>query len=95
MVSTSAPAAVIPLAVWAERAGVAPRTARRWADEGLLNGSDKDHPQAMKVDGRWHVAPHVYRVVEVVETAPQALDARTLAAMFREFADRLEQGVRA
>jgi len=87
---------VLTIREWAASVGVPKRTAQRWADEGRLDGSDANHPQAFKKDGRLYVAPHVYRVVEVESAkAPPAADAVTalvraeIASHFERFAAQL------
>ena len=86
------PQSRVPLRQWALARGVNPPTAWRWADGGILNGSDHDHPLALQDGGgRWFVSSHVCPPAPAVEAVPLELsdavtaliDARVAAAFER------------
>lgn len=95
MTATAPPASLVPLRLWAVMTGTPLRTAQHWADEGVLDGSDKAHPVAVKHGGRWYVAPLAYR--ETVEIQVPVLDEAAvnarIADALRRVASQIEGGL--
>jgi len=75
---------------WALARGVNPSTAWRWADSGRLNGSDADHPLAVRDGGRWFVSSHVCPPAPAVEAAPLELSDAVIALLNAHIAAAFE-----